>query len=134
MSICSLKKLITYSVQCFSYSVNITDVETDERCKCLQGNRDNKPLNSICWNERVNCLASVSDNCAKVWSTDGQPVRELDRNGCFRSRSFHPRYPNTLVIGRYEVSIFALYSCTSIVRTVLFLQNDLCVHFLGISW
>ena len=43
----------------------------------LQGNRDNKPLNSICWNERVNCLACVSDNCAKVWSTDGQPVREL---------------------------------------------------------
>ena len=75
----------------------------------LQGNRDNKPLNSICWNERVNCLACVSDNCAKVWSTDGQPVRELNRNGCFRSRSFHPRYPNTLVIGRYEVSIFALY-------------------------
>ncbi|PUZ43250.1 hypothetical protein GQ55_9G647300 [Panicum hallii var. hallii] len=84
------------------HTVNITDVETDERFKCLQGNRDNKPLNSICWNEHINCLACVSDNCAKVWSTDGQPVRELNRNGYFRSCSFHPRYPNTLVVGGYE--------------------------------
>ncbi|RLN18661.1 transcriptional corepressor LEUNIG-like [Panicum miliaceum] len=84
------------------HTVNITDVETDERFKCLQGNRDNKPLNSICWNEHINCLACVSDNCAKVWSTEGQPVRELNRNGYFRSCSFHPRYPNTLVIGGYE--------------------------------
>ncbi|RLN40492.1 transcriptional corepressor LEUNIG-like [Panicum miliaceum] len=84
------------------HTVNITDVETDERFKCLQGNRDNKPLNSICWIERINCLACVSDNCAKVWSTDGQTVRELNRNGYFRSCSFHPRYPNTLVIGGYE--------------------------------
>ncbi|CAL4912144.1 unnamed protein product [Urochloa decumbens] len=84
------------------HTVNITDVETDERIKCLQGNRDNKPLHSICWNERFNCLACVSDNCVKVWSTDGQPVRELSQNGYFRSCSFHPRYPNTLVIGGYE--------------------------------
>ncbi|CAN6321802.1 unnamed protein product [Urochloa humidicola] len=84
------------------HTVNITDVETDERIKCLQGNRDNKPLHSICWNERINCLAGVSDNCARVWSTDGQPVRELRQNGYFHSCSFHPRYPNTLVIGGYE--------------------------------
>ncbi|CAN6302621.1 unnamed protein product [Urochloa humidicola] len=84
------------------HTVNITDVETDERIKCLQGNRDNKPLHSICWNERINCLAGVSDNCARVWSTDGQSVRELRQNGYFRSCSFHPRYPNTMVIGGYE--------------------------------
>nr|XP_034575523.1 transcriptional corepressor LEUNIG-like isoform X2 [Setaria viridis] len=84
------------------HTVNITDVETDERCMCFQGNRDNKPLHSICWNERINCLACVSDNCARVWSTDGQPVRELNQNGYFRSCSFHPKYPNTLVIGGYE--------------------------------
>ncbi|CAL4920334.1 unnamed protein product [Urochloa decumbens] len=60
------------------HTVNITDVETDERIKCLH------------------------DNCVKVWSTDGQPVRELSQNGYFRSCSFHPRYPNTLVIGGYE--------------------------------
>jgi hypothetical protein len=67
----------------------------------LQGNKDNKPLHSICWNwnERVNCLACVSDSCARVWSTDGQPVRELNQNGYFRSCSFHPKYENTLVLG-----------------------------------
>ncbi|KAF8780268.1 hypothetical protein HU200_001944 [Digitaria exilis] len=84
------------------HTVNITDVETDERYTCLQGNRDNKPLHSICWNERINCLACVSDNFVRVWSTDGQTVRELSRNGYFRSCSFHPKHPNTLVIGGYE--------------------------------
>lgn len=100
------------------HTVNITDVETDERCKCLQGNRDNKPLNSICWNERVNCLACVSDNCAKVWSTDWQPVRELNRNDYFRSCSFHPRHPNTLVIGGYESIILWNFAENKVVESV----------------
>jgi WD40 repeat protein len=91
----------------------------------LQGNKDNKPLHSICWswNERVNCLACVSDSCARVWSTDGQPVRELNQNGYFRSCSFHPKYENTLVLGGYEVlSIFCL-GFLSIIMITLFLQN-----------
>ena len=97
----------------------------------LQGNRDNKPLNSICWNERVNCLACVSDNCAKVWSTDGQPVRELIGTAvsarAASTRGIQTRW--SLGDTRYQS-----LPCTSFVRTVLFLQNDLCVHFLGISW
>ncbi|KAK3148622.1 hypothetical protein QOZ80_3BG0297310 [Eleusine coracana subsp. coracana] len=87
-------------------TVNVTNIQKDKRISCLQGNGDNKTVHSICWSEHLRCLASVSDDCVRVWPSQGVVghVRELSgtKLSYFRSCSFHPKYPNTLVIGGYQ--------------------------------
>ncbi|TVU48676.1 hypothetical protein EJB05_08321, partial [Eragrostis curvula] len=93
-----------YLASVIGNTVNLTNVETDKRMACLQGNADNKTVHSICWSEHYRCLACVSDDSARVWSGQGGHVRELNGMNLsyFRSCSFHPKYPNTLVIGGYQ--------------------------------
>ncbi|KAL6645302.1 hypothetical protein ACP70R_016910 [Stipagrostis hirtigluma subsp. patula] len=87
-------------------TVNLTDLETDKRICCFPGNTDNKSVQSICWSEHMDCLAAVSEDCVRVWSATGECLRELSGNlSYFRSCSFHPKYPNTLVIGAYQTII-----------------------------
>ncbi|WVZ55100.1 hypothetical protein U9M48_005808 [Paspalum notatum var. saurae] len=83
-------------------TVSIIDVEKDEKCSYFQGNTENKPVRSISWNNHFQFLACVSEDCAKIWSPSGE-VRELSgKQRYFRSCSFHPKYPDTLVIGGYK--------------------------------
>uniref|UniRef100_A0A0A9B9M7 LisH domain-containing protein n=1 Tax=Arundo donax TaxID=35708 RepID=A0A0A9B9M7_ARUDO len=82
-------------------TVNITEVETDKRINCFQGNMDNKSLLSVCWNEHIGCLACVSEDRVRIWSGQGERIHEL-RGSYFRSCTFHPKYPNTLLVGGYQ--------------------------------
>ncbi|XP_050878222.1 transcriptional corepressor LEUNIG isoform X6 [Lathyrus oleraceus] len=61
-----------------------------------------KDVASICWDRSGKFLASVSEDCARVWS-DGKCISELLSNGNkFQSCVFHPTYSNLLVIGGYQ--------------------------------
>ncbi|GJN09354.1 hypothetical protein PR202_ga27355 [Eleusine coracana subsp. coracana] len=76
----------------------------------VNGNGDNKTVHSICWSEHFWCLASVSDDCVRIWPSQGVGhARELSgtKLSYFRSCSFHPKYPNTLVIGGYQKYVYA---------------------------
>ncbi|KAG0474652.1 hypothetical protein HPP92_014338 [Vanilla planifolia] len=68
----------------------------------LQGH--SKEIHGICWDTKGEYLASVSQDCVKVWSlTSGECVNEHSSNGNkFHSCVFHPSYPNLLIIGGYQ--------------------------------
>ncbi|KAL6847593.1 hypothetical protein ACP4OV_022619 [Aristida adscensionis] len=84
-------------------TVNLIDLETDKMITCFQGNKDKKNIQSICWNERVDCLAATSEDCVRIWSWTGQNLRELNGSmSYYGSCIFHPTYPNTLVIGGFQ--------------------------------
>ncbi|XP_043720042.1 transcriptional corepressor LEUNIG_HOMOLOG-like isoform X2 [Telopea speciosissima] len=82
--------------------VSIFDVESDRQTQSLQGH--SKEVNSICWDTNGDYLASVSQDCVRVWSlTSGECIHELSSNGNkFHSCVFHPRYSTLLVIGGYQ--------------------------------
>nr|WDA53386.1 transcriptional corepressor leunig-like protein [Erycina pusilla] len=82
--------------------VNIFDFETDRKTRTLQGH--SKEIHCVCWDTKGEFLASVSQDCVKVWSlTSGDSIHELGSNGNkFHSCVFHPSYPNLLVIGGYQ--------------------------------
>ncbi|KAG0447762.1 hypothetical protein HPP92_028155 [Vanilla planifolia] len=79
--------------------LNIFDVETDRKTMTLKGH--SKEIHGMCWDTKGEYLASVSQDCVKVWSlTSGDCVHELSSNGSkFHSCVFHPSYPSLLVIG-----------------------------------
>lgn len=82
--------------------VNIFDLEKDRITRTLQGH--SKEIHCVCWDTKGDFLASVSQDCVKVWSlTSGDCIHELNSNGNkFHSCVFHPSYPNLLVIGGYQ--------------------------------
>ncbi|XP_042517297.1 transcriptional corepressor LEUNIG_HOMOLOG-like isoform X2 [Macadamia integrifolia] len=82
--------------------VSIFDVESDRQTHSLQGH--SKEVNSICWDTNGDYLASVSQDCVRVWSiTSGECIHELSSNGNkFHSCVFHPSYSTLLVIGGYQ--------------------------------
>ncbi|XAR60976.1 hypothetical protein NMG60_11034541 [Bertholletia excelsa] len=79
--------------------VSIFDVETDRQTYVLQGHSG--VVNYLCWDLNGDFLASVSEECVKVWSlTSGECIHELSSNGNqFHSCVFHPNYSTLLVIG-----------------------------------
>ncbi|XP_077242207.1 transcriptional corepressor LEUNIG_HOMOLOG-like isoform X2 [Tasmannia lanceolata] len=87
--------------------INVLDVETDQIQLSLKGHI--KEVHSICWDPDGQFMASVSEDCVRVWSvaTDGKCIDTLRFNGNkFSSCTFHPGYPLLLVIGGYQVIEF----------------------------
>nr|ABD32372.2 Lissencephaly type-1-like homology motif; WD40-like [Medicago truncatula] len=81
-------------------NLKIIDVETDKLVYNLKGH--DKDVLSICWDRTGKYIASVSEDCARVWS-NGECIGELHSNGNkFQSCIFHPGYCNLLVIGGYQ--------------------------------
>ncbi|KAJ8549887.1 hypothetical protein K7X08_033594 [Anisodus acutangulus] len=79
--------------------VNIFDVETNIILKRLQGHIED--VRSICWDRTGNCLASVSEDSARIWYVrDGECIHELNSgDNRFQSCTFHPGHSQVLVIG-----------------------------------
>ncbi|KAG9143520.1 hypothetical protein Leryth_015946 [Lithospermum erythrorhizon] len=79
--------------------VSIFDVENDRQTHVFQGH--SSVVNYLCWDRTGDYLASVSEDCVKVWSlTSGDCIHELNSNGNqFHSCVFHPSYSTLLVIG-----------------------------------
>ncbi|XP_037453889.1 transcriptional corepressor LEUNIG_HOMOLOG-like [Triticum dicoccoides] len=82
--------------------VSIFDVETHTKKYTLQGH--NTDVQSVCWDNTGEYLASVSQDLVKVWSvSSGECIHEVSSNGNkFHSCVFHPSYTNLLVIGGYQ--------------------------------
>ena len=83
-------------------NIKIVDFESNRFLYHLKGHV--KDVLSICWDMSGNYVASVSEDCARVWSVaDGKCISELNSTGNkFQSCVFHPGYHNLLVIGGYE--------------------------------
>ncbi|XP_074582236.1 transcriptional corepressor LEUNIG_HOMOLOG-like [Curcuma longa] len=82
--------------------ISIFDVETHKNIRALQGHKT--AIQSICWDQNGQTLASVSQDLVKIWSTSTwHCISELSSNGNqFHSCVFHPRYPQILFIGGYQ--------------------------------
>ncbi|KAE9599272.1 putative transcription factor WD40-like family [Lupinus albus] len=81
--------------------MKIVDVEADAVLCNLKGHV--KDILSICWDRSGNYIASVSEDSARIWSSDGKCIHELHSTGNkFQSCIFHPAYLNLLVIGGYQ--------------------------------
>ncbi|GJM87322.1 hypothetical protein PR202_ga03263 [Eleusine coracana subsp. coracana] len=82
--------------------VSVFDIETHGKKYTLQGH--NTDVQSVCWDNSGEYLASVSQDLVKVWSvSSGECIHELSSNGNkFHSCVFHPGYTNLLVIGGYQ--------------------------------
>ncbi|XP_074268747.1 transcriptional corepressor LEUNIG_HOMOLOG-like isoform X3 [Silene latifolia] len=77
--------------------VSIFDIESDRLMHSFQAHTD--VVNYLCWDASGELLASVSQDCVKVWSlTSGDCVHELSGNQ-FNSCVFHPSYSTLLVVG-----------------------------------
>ncbi|KAE9594978.1 putative transcription factor WD40-like family [Lupinus albus] len=81
--------------------IKIVDVEADRILCNLNGHV--KDVISICWDGSGKYIASVSEDSARIWSSDGKCIHELQSTGNkFQSCIFHPAYQNLLVIGGYQ--------------------------------
>ncbi|KAK7246481.1 hypothetical protein RIF29_41349 [Crotalaria pallida] len=81
--------------------IKIIDIDTDSILCNLKGHV--KDVLSICWDRGGNYIASVSEDSARIWSSDGKCIHELHSTGNkFQSCIFHPAYLNLLVIGGYQ--------------------------------
>ncbi|QCE05469.1 transcriptional corepressor LEUNIG_HOMOLOG-like isoform X1 [Vigna unguiculata] len=82
--------------------VSLFDVETCMQMHTFQGH--SAEVHFVCWDPNGDYLASVSEECVKVWSiASGECIHELNCNGeAFRSCVFHPIYSTLLVIGAYQ--------------------------------
>lgn len=71
-------------------------------------------INYLCWDLNGDFLASISEDCVKVWSlASGECIHELSSTGNpFYSCVFHPNYSALLVIGGNEV-IATFFVCSS---------------------
>ncbi|KAL5219518.1 hypothetical protein ABZP36_020202 [Zizania latifolia] len=83
--------------------VNIIDVEKDTSLHPLPKVHTSE-VNCICWDEKGEYLASVSQDTVKVWSVaSGACIHELRSHGNqYQSCIFHPRYPKVLIVGGYQ--------------------------------
>ncbi|KAL7084421.1 hypothetical protein ACP275_14G222400 [Erythranthe tilingii] len=79
--------------------VSIFDVENDRPIHSFQGHSG--VVNNICWDVNGDHLATVSEDCIKVWSLkSGECIRELNSDeNKFYSCVFHPSYSAILVVG-----------------------------------
>ncbi|KAL7084391.1 hypothetical protein ACP275_14G220700 [Erythranthe tilingii] len=79
--------------------VSIFDVKTDKPTQSFQGHSG--VVSNICWDVNGDHLASVSEDCIKVWSLkSGECIRQLNSVGNkFYSCVFHPSYPSLLIVG-----------------------------------
>lgn len=83
--------------------VNIIDVEKQANLPSPPKGH-NSEVNSVCWDENGEYVASVSQDTVKVWSVaSGACVHELRSHGNqYESCIFHPRYPKVLIVGGYQ--------------------------------
>ncbi|CAK8577658.1 unnamed protein product [Lathyrus sativus] len=84
-------------------AITILDIQTWKVQNRFQGH--SKEIRSICWDAQGQRIASVTEDCARIWSiaVRGQYLHEYKANGKrFQSIIFHPRYPNVLVIGVFQ--------------------------------
>uniref|UniRef100_A0A0E0KLW8 LisH domain-containing protein n=1 Tax=Oryza punctata TaxID=4537 RepID=A0A0E0KLW8_ORYPU len=83
--------------------VNIVDVEKVASLHSLPKVHTNE-VNCICWDEKGERVASVSQDTVKVWSVaSGACIHELRSHGNqYQSCIFHPRYPNVVIVGGYQ--------------------------------
>ncbi|EPS73524.1 hypothetical protein M569_01232, partial [Genlisea aurea] len=86
--------------------VSILDAET---LNCLHSLKSHtKPIQSMCWDQSGELLASVSEDSVKVWTfrsgaSEGECVHQLSCNvSKFHSCAFHPTYSSVLIIGCYQ--------------------------------
>ncbi|KAL4201332.1 hypothetical protein AMTRI_Chr02g258170 [Amborella trichopoda] len=84
--------------------INIFDVETNRCLHTLKGHI--KEVSGICWDTDGEYLASVSEDCVRIWSlksSGGDCVRQLTSKGNkLQSCVFHPSYPMLLIVGGYQ--------------------------------
>ncbi|XP_047340603.1 transcriptional corepressor LEUNIG-like isoform X2 [Impatiens glandulifera] len=85
--------------------VSILDVETQVCRHSLRGH--SKLIRSICWDPSGEQLATLSEECVRVWSfgsgSEGELIHELSCNGNkFNSCVFHPMFSTLLVVGCYQ--------------------------------
>ncbi|XP_068653907.1 transcriptional corepressor LEUNIG_HOMOLOG-like [Aristolochia californica] len=83
--------------------INIFDIEADQLLVSLWGHK--KEVSSICWHTSGDYMASVCEDIVCIWSIVSgwkciHHLRSIDDK--FQSCTFHPRYPEVLVIGGYE--------------------------------
>ncbi|EPS70716.1 hypothetical protein M569_04039 [Genlisea aurea] len=79
--------------------VSVFDVENDRQTHLFQGH--NGVVNYLCWDMSGDLLASVSEDCVKVWSlASGECIHDMNTNtNQFHSCVFHPNYSSLLIIG-----------------------------------
>ncbi|KAL8138444.1 hypothetical protein V2J09_004445 [Rumex salicifolius] len=87
--------------------ISIFDVETQACQNRLQGHA--KPIHSVCWDSSGDLLASVSEDCVRVWSlgagSEGECVHELTCNANeFYSCAFHPTYNSLLSLELWNMN------------------------------
>ncbi|CAA3000932.1 transcriptional corepressor LEUNIG-like isoform X1, partial [Olea europaea subsp. europaea] len=83
--------------------INMIDVETSTIKYRLQGHA--KDVCSMCWDTSGRFMASVSEDCARIWSiaAGGKSVHQLQSTeNKFVSCAFHPVYSLVLAIGSYQ--------------------------------
>ncbi|CAA2977944.1 transcriptional corepressor LEUNIG-like [Olea europaea subsp. europaea] len=83
--------------------INMIDVETSTVKYRLQGHA--KDVCSMCWDTSGRFMASVSEDCARIWSiaAGGKSVHQLQSTeNKFVSCAFHPVYSLVLAIGSYQ--------------------------------
>ncbi|KAF3792623.1 Transcriptional corepressor LEUNIG [Nymphaea thermarum] len=84
--------------------VNVFDVESHICESFLKGH--GKDVRSICWNWDGKVLASVSEDCVRVWpmtAKRGESSHKLRSNGNkFQSCVFHPAHTHVLVVSGYQ--------------------------------
>ncbi|XAR69340.1 hypothetical protein NMG60_11000886 [Bertholletia excelsa] len=86
--------------------VSILDVETQACLHSLQQGHS-EVVHSICWDPHGEFLASMSEDCVKVWRLgsggEWESVHELNcEDHKFYTCIFHPIYSQLLVIGSYN--------------------------------
>ena len=64
-------------------------------------------MESLCWDNSGEYLASVRNDLLKVWSmSSGECIHELSSDGkMFQSCVFHPTYTTLLIVGGYQVGV-----------------------------
>ncbi|KAL2474057.1 Transcriptional corepressor LEUNIG [Forsythia ovata] len=83
--------------------INMIDVETGTIHYRLEGHA--KDVRSMCWDISGRYMASVSEDCARIWSivAGGKSVHHLQSiENKFVSCTFHPVYSLVLAIGSYQ--------------------------------
>ncbi|KAI3665958.1 hypothetical protein L6452_44593 [Arctium lappa] len=87
----------------------LVDVEINKK-ECLKGHT--REIRSICWDQSGSYLASVSEDSARVWSTNSCWKCDYElysTDSMFQSCTFHPVHSLLLVIGCYQ--IIELWDC-----------------------
>ncbi|KAL7126807.1 hypothetical protein ABFS83_14G211300 [Erythranthe nasuta] len=103
--------------------VSVFDVETDRPTQSFQGHSG--VVNDICWDVNGDHLASVSEDCIKVWSVkSGKCIRELNSVGNkFYSCVFHPSHSAILIVGGLGSLDFLIVSENRRLTTITVHEN-----------